>query len=389
MKKCGHNPVRLRCKLCWDGATKAERLAIWGGRTEVDGVPLPWLGRDKSSAPRAGSQPTVRHSARRDLTRYHLPCVRLGEMVSESGAGCTRCKVFACALHGECTKTPYDHRRACSGCGDYRPPYRWISTRQLAHDTINALLPKLPADLAGIVGIPRSGMIPASILAATMHLPLYSLDGSEIKPVGHGVRAKTFGLAGGDGPLVVVDDTAYAGHAMRRARAAMRGRAARFAVVYAHPMARGDLDLWGEYLHPPHLLEWNLLNNGTLSGKAEYLPGGVALDFDGVICRDGDPSQPLLLPRAVPIPRVITGRAESHRAATLAWCTRWGVRIDRLDMRPPGVGDDWASIARWKASVYRDAPHALYVESDARQAELIAAESAKPVACPAAERVFQ
>lgn len=297
--------------------------------------------------------------------------------------------MYECSVHGECTSTPFDHRKACSQCDEYRPPLTWISTRRLAEVTTRELLPKLPPRLAGVVGIPRSGMIPASILATMLHLPLMTLD-DEPRDVGRGVRARNYRLADHDAaPLLVVDDTVYAGHAMGRARKLIGDRPAVFAAVFVHPSAARSVDHFGRLLHPPHLLEWNLLNNGTLSGRAEYLPGGVALDFDGIVCTDGDPTRPLMIPRALPIPLVITGRAEHHRAATLDWCERWGVRIERLEMRPGDVGEDWPSIARWKAGVYRTAPQSLYVESDPQQARLIAAESKKPVVCPAAEEVYQ
>ena len=40
-------------------------------------------------------------------------------------------------------------------------PWRWVTTSQLI-DATQKLLPQLPPQLAGIVGIPLPGMIPAS-----------------------------------------------------------------------------------------------------------------------------------------------------------------------------------------------------------------------------------
>src|SRR4051812_30935758 len=53
-------------------------------------------------------------------------------------------------------------------------PPEWISTARLARDA-TLLAGLLPLDVAGIVGVPRSGLIPAAIVATYLHLPLYEL----------------------------------------------------------------------------------------------------------------------------------------------------------------------------------------------------------------------
>lgn len=285
---------------------------------------------------------------------------------------------------------PREGVQVCSRCPLYRQPLEWVSVRKLVDDTIHRLLPQLPPDLAGIVGVPRSGMLPASILATMLHMPLFALDG-QLHPVGHGVR----GVARRDGPLLVVDDTVYAGGAMKRARAAMGRRQAVYAAVYVRPQARRTVDLAGRELPCPHLLAWNLFNCGVLTGNAlnPMFRKGVASDFDGIFCHDeesgGKPGAPYMLPRRAPIPLIVTGRRERYRAATEAWLRQWGAQWRRIEFLPDDAPSGIESAAAHKARHFAASGCGFYVESCPKQAEMIAKLSRLPVICPIAEHVFQ
>lgn len=284
-------------------------------------------------------------------------------------------------------------------------PWRWVSTAEMISAAVTGLLPKLPDDLAGVCGVTRSGMLPAAALAAHLHLPLWSVsqhqgDPTPLSPGSRGALSR-------GGRLVIVDDTVYSGAAMRGLRHRLGGAGHVFAAVYARPEAADAVDVHGETLPSPHLLEWNLFNSGILAGHAinPALRGGVACDFDGVLCEDlppgvdeaADPAgyaawladaRPLQLPRRLPVPLVVTFRRECHRAATLAWCARWGVRVGRLVMHPSAEPLRVFDAAAHKGLAFRDSPCALFVESDPAQAQAIARVAGKPVACPAAGRVF-
>jgi hypothetical protein len=133
--------------------------------------------------------------------------------------------------------------------------------------------------------------------------------------------------------------------------------------------------------------------------------GGVACDFDGILCEDPPPgidevadpagyaawladARPLLLPRKNPVPLVVTFRRECHREATLAWCARWGVRVGQLVMHPSPEPLRAFDAAAHKGAAFRESGCALFVESDPAQAQAIARVAGKPVACPRAGRVF-
>lgn len=56
------------------------------------------------------------------LRRYKRPlCVHFGPRI-EPPPSCREPAVYACGLHGTCTKVPSDRHRCCLRCLDYRAP---------------------------------------------------------------------------------------------------------------------------------------------------------------------------------------------------------------------------------------------------------------------------
>jgi adenine/guanine phosphoribosyltransferase-like PRPP-binding protein len=369
----------------------------------------------KSGAPLPASAPPGRSEAdradlRRTLAVIRAACAHRG---AEAGrAGCGGAKLYRCEKHA-CTVIPVgkclDAARTCTECPDYArpierpatapcaaadalPQFSWVSTSQLVADAV-LLAGILPTDCAGIVGVPRSGMIAASAIATHLHLPLYTLGKDGPVSVGAGSRGGSLHRAAG--PLAVVDDTVYGGRAMQRARRAMGGRPAVYSAVYVRPELGHAVDVFTRQLPSPHLLEWNLFNNGPFAGKAAnpWYGAGVALDLDGVIVHDKDSggkiNTPYLVPRAHPVKLIVTGRREKHRTETESLLRSLGVRWERLEMYPDG--EPWGSEEKWakhKARHYSASACGLYVESCPVQAEMILELTGKPVACPVAARVF-
>lgn len=271
---------------------------------------------------------------------------------------------------------------------------RWISTARLAADAIR-LASLLPADTSGIVGVPRSGMVPAAIIATHLHLPLWELGEGEVRPSRTG-SSRGDSLARLSGRLAVVDDTVYGGSAMARARMMMRGIAAVYSAVYVRPEAQRTVDVFAVELPSPHLLEWNIVNGGPFAGHAvnPCYARGVALDLDGVIVHDaasgGVVGCAYLVPRYAPCRLIATGRAEVYRAATERLLIQLGVRWERLAMFPGGrTPDDPAEIAAFKAQHYKASGCGFFVESDPAQAAEINRLTGLPVICPAADTIYQ
>lgn len=265
-------------------------------------------------------------------------------------------------------------------------PLKWVSTQQLVADAIR-LAGLLPSDITGIAGIPRSGLIPASIVSAHLHLPLYELSHDGLVRLGNGFRGSSFNEVK---RLAVIDDTSYSGSAISKARKQLAGGNHLFAVVYCRPEADGAVDLYASHLHSPHLLEWNILNNSVVVGKAldSFFGGGIATDIDGVLLHDtasgGVPGTLYLAARSYPIPLIVSGRFEEQREHTECTLREFGIQWDRLQMHPTNYDKfpSQSDIAAFKARHYAASTCNLFIESDPEQAAIIHERSKKPVCCP-------
>ena len=257
------------------------------------------------------------------------------------------------------------------------------------HRDVMALERRLPRDIVGVVGIPRSGMLPASIIALHRNLPLASSCNLRWLHGGERCPPNTQRC----GKLLVVDDSCYRGTAMERARLNL-GAATRsdlvFAAVYGHPDTPPGRqpDFVGRIVPGPRYFAWNLFRHADLKD--------AMLDLDGVLCVDPPVSDSLdadayaaWLPNAEPlnIPSVkvgaiCTNRLRGHRAATEAWLAKHGVQYGELIMSPYDNPEkrERGPIHGWnKGEAYLASRCNLFVESDDGQARVIRESANKPV----------
>jgi hypothetical protein len=248
----------------------------------------------------------------------------------------------------------------------------WITNAKLAEDSVK-LASMLPGDVDAIVAVPRSGMIPASIIACMLHLPLLTIVDGKVVTCGSGHRLCDPNQSGQR--MAFIDDTLAGGSAYRKlVDTGNLTYPHLFAVVYSS-VDNGD-HLFVKHVPFPHLLEWNLFNSC-------YLPS-VATDMDGVLCHNPPHgSTPLYLPRKQPIKAVITARQATLRVETLKWLERQSIQYERLYMWPSkSHAEDQLELAAWKASMVREAKAEWYIESEPGLADLIRSHGIR-VLCPA------
>lgn len=270
----------------------------------------------------------------------------------------------------------------------------WRSLADL-QAAVSAALPRLPRDVDAVVGIPRSGMLPATQIALALELPL-----ADVRSAGWGRwwRRKTTPRVM-PRRVLLVDDSALRGRTMANAVDALRLRlpgvdVARVAVFVAPGVAGVDIGL--EVVDRPRVFEWNLWRHKHL--------GRVMTDLDGVLCVDpgeGDnddgpayerflaSAAPLCLPR-LPVAAVVTSRLERYREQTRRWLDAHGVRYGALHMinLPTGAERRRRRVhVPHKAAVYQRSDALLFVESDPRQARAIARETGRPVLCWSTRRM--
>lgn len=252
----------------------------------------------------------------------------------------------------------------------------------------------LPHDFDLIVGIPRSGMLPANLLALYLNKPYTDIDSFINGYIyGAGERSQFF-KEGSQNKVLVVDDSITSGAAMEKAKAKLKGLSDRFTfkycVVYLEPGKENKVDYYFEGVPLPRYFQWNIFNH-TILEKACF-------DIDGVLCMDPAPEQnddgvkyidfilnasPLYVPGSK-IGVLVTSRLEKYRKETETWLQKNNVKYGQLIMLD--LPDREARMkanchARHKADVYKSVKYNLFVESSLSQALEINAICKKPVFC--------
>lgn len=271
----------------------------------------------------------------------------------------------------------------------------YFTTKRLIADSQQfALQTLIHAEIGAVAGIPRSGLLAANAIALALGVPLLSLTDQGLVSLGMGHRSRNLKTIG---RILVVDDSVNSGRAIQHAKNILGANPdVVFGGVYVHPERRKLVDYCYRELPLPHFFEWHLW------GCNELMQGySMAIDFDGILCPDfsaeddddGDRylsrmrTMPCILrPHPYPIPAIVTGRLEKYRAETEAWLYRHGIRFNQLIMGPWESKEARNHVGNWKASVVKQHGFRLFVESDKRQAIIIAKEAGVPVICPEMEK---
>ncbi len=252
----------------------------------------------------------------------------------------------------------------------------------------------LPRDFDLIIGIPRSGMLPANLLALYLNRPYTDIN-SFIN--GHiykaGERGQFFDIKQFK-KILVVDDSIASGSAMEKSRESLAHLKTdfdiRYCAIYVIPGKEKMVDYFFEVVPLPRYFQWNILNHTTLE-KACF-------DIDGVLCVDPTNEQnddgekyidfilnapPLFIPGAK-IGALVTSRLEKYRKETEIWLKANNVKYNELimldlpDMEARQKANNHASH---KAKHYMAKPYVLFIESSLKQAIDINKISKKPVLC--------
>jgi uncharacterized HAD superfamily protein/hypoxanthine phosphoribosyltransferase len=273
-------------------------------------------------------------------------------------------------------------------------------------DLNNIILKRLsiiPRDFDLIVGVPRSGMLPANLLSLYLNKPytdIHSFLNGHIYKAG--ARSQFFDISEFK-KILVVDDSIASGSAMVEVKESLKHLESKFdlkyCAVYIIPGKEKMVDYFFEIVPLPRYFQWNILNHTTLE-KACF-------DIDGVLCADPLPEQnddgpkyidfilnapPLFIPGSK-IGTVVTSRLEKYRKETETWLKANNIRYNDLVMldlpnmearqRANNHGDH-------KAKAYMAKPYVLFIESEYHQAVEINRLSKKPVLCTANfEMIFE
>lgn len=252
----------------------------------------------------------------------------------------------------------------------------------------------IPRDFDLIVGVPRSGMFPANLLALYLSLPYTDLD-SFIN--GHiykaGERGDFFDIKDFR-RVLVVDDSIASGAALEKCKEKLAPFASdfefKYCIIYATPDKKSSVDYYFELVPTPRYFQWNIMNHTVLQKSC--------LDIDGVLCVDPKPEDnddgekyvefllnaaPLYLPKC-PIGTLVTSRLAKYRPQTEQWLAKHNVKYDKLvmlDLPTMEARQKANNHAAHKAAEYGSSGYALFIESSISQALEINKITGKPVLC--------
>jgi uncharacterized HAD superfamily protein/adenine/guanine phosphoribosyltransferase-like PRPP-binding protein len=275
--------------------------------------------------------------------------------------------------------------------------FGYVSIAQLSAD-IRTKLHTLPRDIDLVVGIPRSGMIPAYMIGLftnrlVLDLETFLANGR----AGHGsTRAVGARLVEPFAAqhVLLVDDSLRTGKSIKqcveRVRAAgFAGKVTTCAIVVV-PERGTDVDIFFREMPHPRIFEWNAFHHPQIENSC--------FDLDGILCvdptsheNDDGPrylefmrsARPLIVPTQR-IGHIVSARLEKYRAQTEQWLADHQIAYGQLhliDLPSAAERQRLGSHSSHKAKIYEQTNAILFYESDIKQAREIARISGKPVLC--------
>ena len=264
--------------------------------------------------------------------------------------------------------------------------------------TIIKGIPNLPGDIGLIVGIPRSGLLAANILALHLNLPLTDIQGlMENRVIESGERCNTKPknrYAAGKRTVLVVDDSVASGNTIRKVKQRLFKSNIEdnviYCGIYVSSESQHHVDLHFEEIRGDRVFEWNLMHSWIMAQSCT--------DLDGVLCRDPTEEEnddekkykrfimeakPLLIPSRK-LKCIVTCRLDKYRSFTENWLKFYGIEYGSLEMMnfPNKEARIKANChAAFKAKIYNRTQARLFIESSLKQALEITKITKKPVLC--------
>ena len=259
---------------------------------------------------------------------------------------------------------------------------------------------KVPNDIDLVVGIPRSGIIPAYMIALFKNKKCCSLDeflaGTSSSEGLRKFEEKEIKK------VLIVDDSCFAGVEMNRVKEKLAEKNKKYEFVYMAVYVRQEskelVDFWMEEVTCPRIWQWNYLNHSITKSSC--------FDLDGVLCQDPTDEEnddgpkylefiknakPLYIPQ-YKIYAIVTSRLEKYRRETEEWLKKHNVQYGQLIMLDLPSKEERVKQkihAKFKAEQYKKLTQtALFVESNPKQAREIALLSGKTVMCVANDEIY-
>lgn len=264
---------------------------------------------------------------------------------------------------------------------------------------ISVNLSCLPTDIDLVVGVPRSGMLPASIISLYRNIPftdVYSYADNRYLKYGSTRKIKKLlELCSDAEHILIVDDSISTGESLKKIKDIIdycsHKKKVTYCCIYGVDKISSFSDFIFEIVPLPRVFEWNIFHHSVINT--------TCFDIDGVLCEDPTQEQnddgsrykdfilnakPLFVPTQK-IRCLVTSRLEKYRNETIQWLKMHNIKYDKLHMLDLPDAETRRRLgihSKFKASIYsKDIASNLFIESELKQAIDIANRSGKSVFC--------
>lgn len=254
----------------------------------------------------------------------------------------------------------------------------------------------LPNDLDAVVGIPRSGMIPANIIALYLNIPLTTFEEFLNNRYFEGgiTRKSSHKEIKSIKKVLIVDDSITTGKSINKVKSRIINIDKKinviFLCIYATKKTKNLVDMCFELVPNPRVFEWNVLHHELINN--------FCFDIDGVLCPDpenhenDDALKYLNFLKNVrknfypsyEIGWIVSSRLEKYRTITEQWLKNNNIKYKNLILLDLPSAKERRRLkihASFKANVYKNNLSILFIESEKDQAAEIARISGKDVLC--------
>jgi len=253
---------------------------------------------------------------------------------------------------------------------------------------------QLPNDIDVVIGIPRSGIIPATMLALHRNILTGNLQSiiNNTFETGYSRLAK---IDHQPKKIFVLDDTINNGKTIIKTKALLeeytKDVEVIYGAVYASEHGKHLVDSFYKILPKPRAFAWNIFHGALLSQ--------ACVDIDGVLCVDPTKDEnddghcyinflknaKLLVSPTNSIKTIVTSRLEKYRSLTEEWLKNNDIQYNQLIMSPYDTQKARRKArdhGKRKGNFYKnDKKASIFIESSYRQAQEIYKISGKPVLC--------
>ena len=258
---------------------------------------------------------------------------------------------------------------------------------------------KIPEDVDLIVGVPKSGLMAASMIALHLNLPLTDIDSlKEGKIYNSGrtkIRKNWITKPEDARKILVIDDSSASGITLKETRKKINKLKYKdkiiFLVIFVTEETKSLPDMYFDICPLPRMFEWNYMHHGLLEQ--------ACVDIDGVLCQDPTEEEnddgkkysdfiSNVKPRVVTTRKIkylVTTRLEKYRKYTEEWLNKNNIQYENLimmDLPSKAERIKLGNHGLYKGEQYKKLTDTIiFIESSEHQAQIIANVSGKDAFC--------